>query len=320
MKHEVLVTNLLISIFVLSQLVGLFLLALDVDVYITNDGYRVSYEDTAIGERPDFEGVGSLLYLTLGIAAGTVAILFLIKLKLGHKIWKLWYALAVGVSIMLTLGVVMSPKFAFVLAVFLTYMKMYRSNMVTHNVTELLMYAGLAILLVPIFDVFWASIMLIIISIYDAIAVWKSKHMIDLAKFTTESNLFAGLLVNYKAEKGKTAIILNHRKKEATTKTATKTVAKKTTKKNSARQAILGGGDIVFPLLFTGTILNWLLQLGYTKQSAFGLSLIVTLGATSALTYLFITAKRDKFYPAMPFISAGCFLGFIILLTVVAFI
>ena len=171
----------------------------------------------------------------------------------------------------------------------------------------------MVVLLVPLFDIFWVSMMLILISIYDAIAVWKSKHMIKLAEFTTESNLFAGLMVNYKDTKGKTSFVLKHQPQETSTKKTAK-------RKSGYRQAILGGGDIIFPLLFTGAVLNWLLQLGFTKQYAFGLSLIVTLGATSALTYLFFTAKKDRFYPAMPFISAGCFLGLIVLLTVLQLI
>lgn len=310
MKHELAVTKLLIFIFILSQLVGLFLLTKNVDIVITEDGYGVSYDETAIGERPNFEGIGSLLYLSIGIAAGTIALLLLIKMRFGKKLWKLWYGLAVVVSMTLALGVLVSSTIAFVLAVILAYLKIYRSNMITHNLSELLMYAGLAILLVPLFDVFWASIMLILISIYDAIAVWKSKHMIELAEFTTESNLFAGLLVNYKEQKGKTSILMKHKE----------TTPVKSKKQSGHRQAILGGGDIVFPLLFSGAVLNWLLELGYTKQYAFGLTLIVTLGVTSALTYLFFTAKKDRFYPAMPFISAGCFLGLIVLLTVLQFI
>ncbi len=321
MKHELTVTKILIFIFIISQFVGLFLLTLDVNVYISEDGYTVDYEETAIGERPDFEGIGSLLYLTIGIALGTMLLLFLIKLRMGRKLWKVWYALAVAISMLLALGVLMSQTIALLLAIILTYLKLKRSNMLTHNVTEVLMYAGLTILLVPLFDVFWASMMLIIISIYDAIAVWKSKHMIDLANFTTESNLFAGLLVNYSEKKGKTAIILkNEEQKKSSSKVSAKKTTKSKPKKSSVRQAILGGGDIVFPLLFTGSILIWLLELGYTKQYAFGLSLIVTAGATAALTYLFFTAKKDRFYPAMPFISAGCFLGLIVLLTVLQII
>ena len=43
-----------------------------------------------------------------------------------------------------------------------------------------------------------ASILLVLISIYDMIAVWKSKHMITLAKFQLDTKSFAGLAMNYR--------------------------------------------------------------------------------------------------------------------------
>ena len=47
------------------------------------------------------------------------------------------------------------------------------------------------------------SKILIIISIYDIIAVWKIKHMVTLAKYQSENNLFAGAMVPYGTSKKK---------------------------------------------------------------------------------------------------------------------
>ena len=38
----------------------------------------------------------------------------------------------------------------------------------------------------------------------------------------------------------------------------------------------------------------------------------VIVGATLGLSYLFFFAKKKKFYPAMPFISAGIFLSMVV--------
>ena len=66
--------------------------------------------------------------------------------------------------------------------------------------------------------------------------------------------------------------------------------------------AILGGGDVVFPLILAGIVL---IERGLIP------ALIVVLGATLALSLLFYYSEKGKFYPAMPFITAGClvFLG-----------
>jgi hypothetical protein len=41
-------------------------------------------------------------------------------------------------------------------------------------------------------------------------------------------------------------------------------------------------------------------------------ALLIVLGATLALAGLFYASKKGKFYPAMPFITAGCFVGLVI--------
>jgi Na+-translocating ferredoxin:NAD+ oxidoreductase RnfA subunit len=78
---------------------------------------------------------------------------------------------------------------------------------------------------------------------------------------------------------------------------------------------VLGGGDIGFPLIFTGIVMTALIM-KHGLILGFFLSLIVTVCATIALALLFIMAEKDKFYPAMPFLSAGCFIGYLIVLMV----
>ncbi|MEK6894181.1 MAG: hypothetical protein AABX10_01835, partial [Nanoarchaeota archaeon] len=64
--------------------------------------------------------------------------------------------------------------------------------------------------------------------------------------------------------------------------------------------AVWGGGDVVFPIILAGVVFN-----------AWGIiqALIISLGSTIALTYLFYKSEKGKFYPAMPFISIGCFIA-----------
>ena len=119
------------------------------------------------------------------------------------------------------------------------------------------------------------------------IAVWKTKHMIKLAKFQTKSRMFAGLLVPYQ---------IPHKIK-----------TKESQKLEPGRTAILGGGDMGFPLLFAGVVL---------KTSNFLNSFIIVLTTTLVLFLLFYFAEKKKFYPAMPFLSLGCLLGYLITLTI----
>lgn len=92
--------------------------------------------------------------------------------------------------------------------------------------------------------------MLLIISLYDYIAVRKTGHMIKLAKFQAKLKIFAGLLIPYGKNK----------------------------------EAILGGGDIGFPLIFAGVAMK---TLGPK-------ALIIPLFAAAALTFLFVKAEKKN--------------------------
>ena len=92
--------------------------------------------------------------------------------------------------------------------------------------------------------------------------------MITLAKSQSKANVFAGFFIPYKKE-----------------------------------VAVLGGGDVGFPLLFTSVVMK-----------DFGLySLIITISVTISLSFLLFYSKKKKFYPAMPIITLGCFIGYFIL-------
>jgi presenilin-like A22 family membrane protease len=325
MKHPISTTALLVLLFFAAQLIGLALLAINItDVTMTNGVRTVTHGETALGERPQTTGGESLLFLVIGVAIGTALVLLLIKFKV-FGLWKLWFLVAVWFSTTIALGVLIPSTIALFIALGLAVWKVYRPNPIVHNLTEVFMYAGIAILLVPIFTIWWVVLLLVIISIYDAYAVWHSKHMVVMAKAQTESQVFAGLLVpksrdaepmaaptapkRNTATVARTAATAGKRISNAPTTNKTATANSKTT---SSGSAILGGGDIAFPLIFSGVVMDWLIVGGATKTAALCQTLIVTAAVTVSLALLFIYAKKDRFYPAMPILSAGCLIGFAI--------
>jgi presenilin-like A22 family membrane protease len=292
MKHSIPVTSLLVILFVIAQVIGLTLLFLNIqDVKVIDGKITVQHEATVLGERPQSEGGHSLLFLLTGVALGTVLVLLLIKYKI-FGLWKLWFLVAVWFSASIALGVLIPGTIALIICLGLSIWKVYFPNPWIHNLTEVFMYAGLAVLLVPIFSLGWMLLLLLIISVYDMIAVWYSKHMIVMAKAQTESKLFAGLYIP------------KNSKMPAPRAPGTSGTAKGTS------SAILGGGDIAFPLLFSGVAMDWLLIDGASRLSALLLVQIITITTAASLLLLFIYAKKDKFYPAMPFLSLGAVLGF----------
>ncbi len=122
-------------------------------------------------------------------------------------------------------------------------------------------------------------------------AVWHSQIMQKMAKFQINKlRIFTGFFVPYISKKTRQRI-----------KKMKKSELKK--KKIKVNVAILGGGDIVFSIIAAGVLLK---TLGLFS------ALFVVAGATLGLGYLFFFSEKKKFYPAMPFITIGIFVGIIL--------
>ncbi|NIO20203.1 MAG: hypothetical protein GTN76_05520 [Candidatus Aenigmarchaeota archaeon] len=297
MKHTISITLIIVLIFLLSQVIGLY--ALNVNTVVTQTpegGIVVEHEETAIGERPDIEGPVTFIYIVIAILIGTGLILLLIRLK-KIKIWKALYFFAVWMTCSITIGVFFNNILVFVLCFILAFFKIFKPNVWIHNLTELFVYAGIAIIFVPILDIVWVTLLLLAISAYDMFAVWRSKHMVYLAEFQTKSKAFAGVLLSYK-------IRLKPEKLKKLKKGKVKV-------REEYRNAVLGGGDIAFPMLFAGVVMDSMIKMGvHTKIFAFLYSMIIPVIVAIILFALLAKASSDRFYPAMPFLTAGCFIGY----------
>lgn len=245
-------------------------------------------------ERPELEEKTSFAYIIAAILIGTALALVLIRFKF-LSLWKIWFLLAVFVTLDVAFKSFMAEKIATTLAVVFALWKIYKPNFYVQNFTEFFVYGGLAAIFVPVLNIFSVVMLLIFISGYDAYAVWKSKHMIKLAEFQTKSKMFAGVIIPY-----------------AMPKLPKYTGQKLVKKQIKIKTAILGGGDIGFPLLFSGVLLKELLLTNSTLM-AFSKVMIVPVFTTAALGWLLYKAEKDKFYPAMPIITLGCLLAFILM-------
>jgi presenilin-like A22 family membrane protease len=317
MKHSLRVTIWLILFFLISQIIGLFVISSYISVehiekidLLTNETYTVK-ETVPLDlpnqmERPRFNtSLAFISYLVIAIIIATILFLFLVKLKT-VMIWKLWFFFAVFLCLTIAFAAFMPQIIATLLGLGLALWKIFKPNILVHNLTELFIYGGLAAILVPISIVneYVIIIVLLLMSCYDAYAVWKSKHMVKMAQFQAKSKVFAGLLVPYAKEK---KVKVSKKTKKVSTKGKVKIKGIKT--------AILGGGDIAFPLLFSGAVLKSMVLVngfifGFLK------TLIVTLFTAIALGFLFLKGREDRFYPALPFLTAGCLIGYGVLLLI----
>lgn len=299
MKHTTRITVILLLTFVLSQVIGLVIVNQYIDYSRSQESGSVVLSDLPFGERPTVEDESfSFIHIFVAVIIGTLLVFAFVRFRF-FRLWKAWYWFAVMASLTAGFGAFTplvtssSALLAVVLAVVFATYKVLRPNIIVHNLTELFIYGGLVAIFIQILNIFSAIVILVLISLYDMYAVWRSKHMQKLAKFQSDSKVFAGLFIPYKLPK-------RPKKRGPLRKMKIKT-------------AILGGGDIGFPLFFTGTVLKGL-ALTYSPLQALLRTFIVTVFVSLALLFLLVKSEEDRFYPAMPFISVGCFVGYSVLL------
>lgn len=284
MKHKITITVIILCMFLLTQFVGLYVVASD------------SVPSFLSSADADTQSAGYFFYQIISSFIIAILIVVLItKYKL-RLVMKTWFLIVVIIAISISLAAILKNLFGvtnylfpLIFAIIFGILKLLRPSVVIHNLTEVLIYPGIATIFVPILTPLYAIILLILISIYDMWAVWHSGMMQKMAKFQMdELKIFGGFLIPYLTKEVRQKIA------------ALKKSKNNKGKKMKISMAILGGGDVVFPIITAGV---FMLSLGMSY------AISVILGALFGLTCLMLFSEKKKFYPAMPFITAGIFLG-----------
>lgn len=307
--------------FVLTQFIGLAVLHADpfhLEQEINGTIQKVANPAFSLIQPPEAKTQKDFLRLLQSLIFAfviAISIFFLLtKFKI-EFILKAWFFIVVFIALFITLysfeklaPFTINYNWAFaipiIIALLLAFIKIYKRNFLVHNFTELLIYPGIATIFVPILNIYTIIFLLILISIYDMWAVWHSGIMQKMAKYQINKlNIFGGFFIPHTDKKTKQKIKLL-KEKFKNKKISDKKLKAKNIKVNIA---MLGGGDVVFPIIaagvvFTSTTLSW---------SGLGSALLIIAGATLGLTSLFMFSKKKKFYPAMPFITIGIFIGMV---------
>ena len=307
MKHSFKIIAILLGMFFITQLIGLAVIeaykpVVTQKISENNSVINVTTYDLPYGTSPpeDLQPQYNLGSIVVSFVIAILLIILLMKLR-AEVFLRYWFLLVIT----LALGVTINSLFKFylpyssivaiIIAAPLSIAKVFKRNIFVHNFTELLIYPGIAAIFVPLLSIWTVVILLILISIYDIYAVWHSGIMQKMAQYQIQTvKVFSGFFIPYLSKKEAGLVA----KAKASPKSS-----KLKEKKVKVNVAILGGGDVVFPIILAGVVL-W--TMGIIP------ALIISLGATVALALLFAASKKGKFYPAMPFISGGCFVALLI--------
>jgi presenilin-like A22 family membrane protease len=293
MKHNVKITLILLAMFVVTQFIGIYVVH-----HYANPDNKLPYgmQNPEIQNESDFY-TSFLPSIVIAFVFAILLLILLTKFKLS-VVLKVWFfiVILIALGIFLT-SVLPNWKYAswIALAIALPFalIKVFQRNFIVHNLTELVIYPAIAAVFVPLLNLWTIIFLLVLISVYDMWAVWRSGIMQKMAKYQiNELKIFSGFFVPYISKKQKAQLI----------KIKKENPKKLNTTKIKANIAILGGGDVVFPIIASGV--------AFAKFGFFG-ALFVIIGATLGLGYLMLVGEKKKFYPAMPFITVGIFLGII---------
>jgi len=301
--------------FLITQFIGLYVVSeYTPTISVNGELYNTSSQQIPYGMAPpalnsekDFLGIFFEIILAFVIS---ISLIFLL-IKLDVSIFmRIWFLIVIIISLSLSFNVLLgfspySSWIALAIALPLALWKVFGKNFLVHNITELLIYPGIAAVFVQILNFYTVFVLLILISIYDMWAVWHSGIMQKMAKYQMDKvKIFGGFFVPYLT-------------KNIRDKIKNLSKAQLAKKKLKVHVAILGGGDIVFPIITAGVVLKTAqVFLPFTKVGIFqgGVmpAVFVIFGALLGLGYLMLIGEKKKFYPAMPFITVGIIIGMVL--------
>jgi len=198
--------------------------------------------------------------------------------------FKLIFILAVFAGASQILSVLLPDIIALILTAILIFCWIRKRTVLIHNLAIILGLAGITVFLGLSLGPETVIVLLIILSAYDIIAVYKTKHMVKMAEEMISARAILALIVP---------------RELADLKIDLKEV------RPGGNLLILGGGDMAFPLLLSISLL----------PQGIVVSLIVALFALLGIFtsfYLFISQKVRRPIPALPPIALFSIVGYLV--------
>ncbi len=246
----------------------------------------------AVQFQPAGESIFSFL-IAFAIATGFI-ILFItfIKIKFAYN---LFFAIILFVGADIVFSVFLSEIVAFILAVAVVAARFWKPNILTHNASLFLALAGVSAQLGTLIPVVAIIVLLIVLSIYDYIAVFKTKHMVAL---------FRGLM-----ERGAVMGIVIPENPLDMVRPMQHAVKTKLHKEDKKQFVMLGGGDIAFPAMFAISAL---------AQYGIGSAIAILIGSLVGIVtiHLLFTLGKIRALPALPPIAGFAIAGFLVSLLI----
>ena len=177
------------------------------------------------------------------------------------------------------------------------------------NFAGIILGAGVCVMLGVTFVPTLAIIFMILAAIYDAWAVYKSKHMLDLAD--TMLDLTLPIMLVAPQEKGYSFKDEGHTPIQQSPGDGVVSIPKK--KKAVKKEAMfMGLGDIIFPGMLVLSALQWLTEKGIAFEDAFAVAMTTLVGGLLGYIALMSFVARGRAQAGLPLLNGGAILGYVI--------
>lgn len=223
---------------------------------------------------------GAVLFLFLALfASATGFLLLLFRVYRGTGLYRLLFSLVVFLGLLKLFETVFPLEFSVIVAALFLLGFFLVPTVWTHDVIVILASAGIGAMFALSFTESTSVALLAVLSIYDVLAVFVTKHMITLAHAMIRSQATFALFIPERIKEFAASIAQV---------------------RPGAGFMILGGGDIVLPMIYLSVVAR--------EQS--GVAIVGMCGALCGqfLNHLFLVQLR-KPIPALPMIALGAIAG-----------
>ncbi len=174
------------------------------------------------------------------------------------------------------------------------------------NTTGVLLGAGVCVMLGVTFVPALAILFMILAAIYDFWAVYKSKHMLDLAD--TMVGLRLPILLVAPQDSEYSLIEETERaKRPIASQAPEETVSRPKRTKKRSEAMFMGLGDIIFPGMLVLSAIQWL-----DPSAAFEVAMFTLVGSLLGYLALMTYVARGKAQAGLPLLNGGAILGYLI--------
>lgn len=227
-----------------------------------------------------------VIYFSLATIFLLLTIYFLKSKKKKRILFKFVFLLAVFFGSLSLFLFWLPPIFALLLILIIISWWIKRPSVLNHDILMIFGISGVSTILSLSFSPEIFVYLLIIFSVYDILAVYKTKHMVKIAKEMMEHQAILGFIVPKKFRG------LKERLEKVTP---------------GGEFLILGGGDLAFPIIFCLT----LFPKGIWASIIVAIFSLIGFFANNLILF---SQKERKPMPALPLISFFSIIGYLITL------